>query len=355
MRQPIRFSIRLVAVLAAGLVAGTVAPAAAQDISARNLDIEVGGRLQAQIVHSSVGGPAAQGILRRARITLDATLNEWIDGRLQLDQGGELKDAYARISFNPSFQLSVGKFKRAFDPFELDSSADIVLERDGRIPGLSTCAGVGSICSWSRMSEALGYSDRDVGVRVGGALGDQWTYQATITNGTGVDSDTNDAKTVAGRLTVDVVDDVTLGGNLSIRDYTPFPGAEMEFANAWGVDLEIGDFETPGFHVQTGFMGGDNWELDFGGDVPTFVSAQGILSWYRPVEDAGPVVGVEPLARISWTDPDTDSPDDAGVLITPGLWAHFGDRNKIGATVDVYSQDPIDTEFSLKVFTHLYF
>ncbi|MFP3947672.1 MAG: hypothetical protein ACLFWG_02990, partial [Longimicrobiales bacterium] len=190
MHKRLRFTVQLIVGLVIGLVVGTAAPAAAQDISARNLDIEVGGRLQAQIVHSSVGGPAAQGILRRARITLDASVNEWIDGRLQLDQGGELKDTYARISFNPAFRVSMGKFKRAFDPFGLDSSADIVLERDGRIPGLSTCAGVESICSWSRMSQALGYSDRDVGVRVEGALGDQWTYLATVTNGTGVDSDT---------------------------------------------------------------------------------------------------------------------------------------------------------------------
>lgn len=339
-----------------GLGLGAAAPASAQDISARNLDIEVGGRLQAQVVHSSVaGGPGVQGILRRARITLDASLNEWIDGRLQVDQGGELKDAYARFTFDPAFQVSVGKFKRAFDPFELASSADINVERDGRIPGLDVCEGVGAICSWSRMSEALGYSDRDVGLRVEGALGDRWSYLATVTNGTGVDSDTNDAKTTAGRVMVDIADGVTLGGNASVRDYTPFPGAEMEFANGWGVDLEIGGFETPGFHLQTGFMGGDNWqELDFGDPSP-FISAQGILSWYRTVEDAGPVVGIEPLARLSWTDPDTDSPDDAGVLVTPGLWAHFGDRNKVGATIDVYSQDPLDTEFSLKVFSHLYF
>lgn len=347
--------LRTTLLLVAALAVGGSAPVAAQDISARSLDIELGGRLQTQLVHSSVsGGPGIQGIIRRAWLTLDVGLNEWVDGRLQVDEEGDLKDAYARFTFSPAFRVSAGKFKRAFDLFELQSSSRINLERDGRIPGLSTCAGIGSICSWSRLSEGLGYSDRDVGLRVAGDLGDRWTYLATVTNGTGVDSDVNDAKSTAGRVTLDLDEDITVGGNVSLKDYTDVFGSN-EFASAFGVDLEVGAFETPGVHFQSGFMGGDNWALDFGDGPATFVAAQGIVSWYAPSEDTGPVVGLEPLARVSWTDPDTDSPDDSGLLITPGFWAHFGGRNKVGATVDVYSQDSIDTEFSLKVFSHLYF
>lgn len=341
--------------LIAVLVFGLVTPATAQEISARSLDIQVGGRLQTQLVHSSVsGGPGIEAIIRRAWLTLDLGFDEWVDGRLQVDEQGDLKDAYARFTFSPAFRVSAGKFKRAFDLFELQSSSRIEVERDGRIPGLSTCAGVGGICSWSRLSEALGYSDRDVGLRVAGDLGEGWTYMATITNGTGVDADVNDAKSTAGRLTVDLDENVTLGGNVSVRDYTDLFGSN-EFANAFGLDLEVGDFATPGVHFQSGFMAGDNWQRDFGDGPAPFVSAQGILSWYAETEDAGPVVGVEPLARVSWTDPDTDSEDDSGLLVTPGFWAHFGARNKVGATIDVYDQDPFDTEFSLKVFTHLFF
>lgn len=351
MRQRLVWTLSLLAALSIGFTS----PVAAQEISARSLDIQVGGRLQTQMLHSSVsGGPGVQGIIRRAWLTLDVGLNEWIDGRLQVDEEGDLKDAFARYTFSPAFRLSAGKFKRAFDLFELQSSSRIEVERDGRIPGLGTCAGVGSICSWSRMSEALGYSDRDVGVRVAGDLDGGWTYMATVTNGTGVDSDVNDAKSVAGRVTVDVDENVTLGGNVSVRDYTDLFGSN-EFANAFGLDLEVGDFVTPGVHLQSGFMAGDNWALDLGDGPATFVSAQGILSWYAETEDAGPVVGIEPLARVSWTDPDTDSEDDSGLLVTPGFWAHFGARNKVGATIDVYDQDPFDTEFSLKVFTHLFF
>ncbi len=69
----------------------------------------------------------------------------------------------------------------------------------------------------------------------------------------------------------------------------------------------------------------------------------------------GPFVAVEPLARVSWADPDADADDDAGLLLTPGLLAYVGGRNKIGANVDVYSPQGGETEWSLKVQTFLHF
>ena len=93
-------------------------------------------------------------------------------------------DAYVRLAFHRSARLWVGQFKRAFDLFELDSpSEDLTIESTGRISGISECAGVGSVCSYSRFTERLGYSRRDVGLKLDGALGGGVRYQTTLTNG----------------------------------------------------------------------------------------------------------------------------------------------------------------------------
>lgn len=346
--------------LAAVLTLGTAAAAAAQvEISARGASLRIGGRLQTQFAHSSVGaGPGANFLFRRARITFDATLTDWLSARVQEDFVGGLKDTYVRFAASPGFRLDFGHFKRAFDLFVLQSSADIsVIERDGRIPGFDRCAGVGNVCSLARLTTNLEYADRDIGVRVQGDLGPRVSYQATLTNGPGLGAaDENDAKSPAGRVVVDLTDRITLGANASVHDYVTGAGT-TEFAAAWGADLELGSYETEGPHLQFGVVGGDNWRNPVSpGDPSSFVSAQGVLSYYRPTSGGGRLVAVEPLARISWSDPNTGSPvADGGFLLTPGVMLFFAERNKIGANVDIYSPDGSETEWSLKVQSYFYF
>ncbi|MDH3224046.1 MAG: OprO/OprP family phosphate-selective porin [Gemmatimonadota bacterium] len=331
------------------------------EISARSATVRLGGRLHTQLATSSAeSGKSFDFFNRRARLTVDVVVNDFLDARVQPDFGGggiDLKDAYFRMSFTPAFRLSFGQFKRSFDLFELDSSTDmVVVERTGRISGVGDCTGVGGVCSLSRFTEALAYSDRDAGIKIDGSLDRGISYEVTLTNGTGTrGADENSGKSFAGRLSFEVSEGVVFSGNLSHHDYPQ--GDETGRATAFGADLDIGDFRD-GTHFQFGVIAGENWlaEDPATGDGPTFVTAQAILSHYVPLSGSeGRFEAVEPVARVSWGDPDTDGVSDGGVLFTPGVFLYVLGRNRIGASMDIYSPQTGDTEFGLKIQTFLYY
>lgn len=354
--------IRIRALLAVlTIVSGAVQSAQAQvEISARSADIRFGGRLHSQFATSSAeGGKATDFFTRRARFTLDVSVSDLLDARVQPDFGGgelDLKDAYFRLNLDRGFRISVGQFKRAFDIFELNSSTDIVVvERTGRINGLSACGGPGGVCTLSRFTEKLGYSDRDIGFKADGSLGERVSYLATITNGTGTKgADENSAKTIAGRVSLRLADAVSISANVSRHDFVQADG-DTDTGTAYGADLEIGGFRD-GTHLQIGLIGGANWRLDESadGDAPSFLTGQAILSRYVPL-DSDRLAGIEPVARLSWGDPDRDAADDAGLLLTPGLFLYIRGKNRIGSNLDIYSPGSGSTEFSFKLQTYLYY
>lgn len=348
----------LVMLAAASLLCTVEEPLEAQtEISARAATIRLGGRLHSQYQGSSVDGAINDFFIRRARIIGDLTFNDFITGRVQTDFAkgtATLLDAYVRMNFDESFRLSFGQFKRAFDLFELSSSTDLsVFERTGKIAGYDQCAGVGGVCSLSQFTEELGYSERDMGVKIDGSSG-TFSYQATLTNGVGVVTpDENDGKTVAGRGSVAATDNLTVSGNISIHDYID-PMAETAHAFAWGADVELGTWRD-GLHIQAGVIGGDNWEvLDASDNPESFLTAQVIASYYNPI-DNDRIVGVEPVLRVSIGDPNGSAADDGGTLITPGLMLYFMGKNRVGASIDYYSPQTGDSEFSFRVGTFLYF
>jgi hypothetical protein len=139
-----------------------------------------------------------------------------------------------------------------------------------------------------------------VGVRVDGSVGGA-TYQVSITNGPGATlPEDNDAKSFAGRLVVPMGDNLRLGGNFSVHDYiTEFDG-----------------------------------ELD---------------------SESGKVVGFEPVARVSWGDPNGDKEDDSGTLLSPGFMVYFKQRTRVGTSLDVWTPQTGNTEYSLKVQLYVWF
>lgn len=330
------------------------------EISARGAEIEFGGRLHSQFATSSAtDGKATDFFTRRARLTLDIRVSPLLDARVQPDFGGgalDLKDAYFRLNLDPGLRFSIGQFKRAFDIFELDSSTDIVVvERTGRIDGAGGCAGPGGTCALSRFTEKLGYSDRDIGVRADGSLGSRVSFLATVTNGTGTrGSDENSGKSAAGRMSVQLLDGVLFSANVSRHDFVSEHGGTRG-ATALGADIEVGGFRD-GTHLQMGVIGGANWRLDASpaGEIPRFLTWQAILSRYFPMEGTQ-VVGVEPMARASWGDPDRAAADDAGLLLTPGVFLYVKGKNRIGANLDIYRPGTGPREFSFKLQTYLYF
>jgi hypothetical protein len=324
--------------------------------------VEFGGRVHLQYNTSSAEGvPSSEFLLRRARLWGAARINDWIDGAVQVDfSEGQVSGRYAyiRLSLDPAFAVSFGQMKRSFDLFELTSSSQIlVIERDGGIRGAGSCAGVGGLCSYTRLSEQLEFSAPDVGVLVAGDLaGGRLSYQATLTNGTGANArEENDAKSTSARVEWHAPHAVRLGVNAGIHDFpNPVTGSDA-YASALALDVEVGDFDD-GFHLQAGIFTGENWRnLDDAGEGSRFVAAQGIATYRIPTRGHHRIVGVEPLARLSWGDPDTELASDGGLLMTPGLVLHFEGRNKMAANLDAWRPQSGETAWGLKVQTYLYF
>ena len=328
------------------------------EISSRAASIRVGGRLHSQFAASSAEGEKSTDFfMRRARLILEISVTEYLDGRVQHDFVAGLQDAYFRVGFSPAFRISMGQFHRAFDIFELTSSTKMmVVERDGRVPGSTHCSELGGICSFSRFTEKLSYAGRDVGLRFDGALASgRIKYLATFTNGPGIGRrDENRALSFSGRLTTKVRDGVVLGANAGFHDY-PRDTGESAYGAVFGVDLEVGTF-MDGFHLQAGIAGGDHWKaLDEDGVPGSFVAGQGIVSYYRTVTSLGPFIAIEPVGRVSWGDPNLDEADDQGILVTPGLFLFVAGRNRIGTNLDMYTPTGGPTVWSFKVQSYLYF
>lgn len=356
-----------VSIVIALITAGIPASVRAQfEISSRASSIQLGGRAHAQYAASSVGDAENDFFLRRVRLIADITLNDFVSARVQPDFARgkmALQDVYVRLGFSSTFRLSVGQFKRAFDIFELSSSTDLsIIERDARVEGASGCSGVSGICSYSRLTQKLKYSERDQGIKIDGSSG-RVSYQFTLTNGTGINvSDENDAKSYSGRLSLAASEQITFSAQLGIHDYL-FPlvstrtvrGVDTKTARgvAWGADIEFGTWRN-GAHIQASVIRGDNWKsLDSRHNEATFLATQIVASYYS--EKSGRLTGIEPLLRLSFGDPDTEIMKNAGTVITPGLMFYLQGKSKIGANLDVYSPQRGDTAVSFKVQTYLYF
>lgn len=354
-----------VGVLTLLLLATPVATARGQvEVKAKAVEITLTGRVHTQFNTTSVTDePETEFLIRRARFTADVKVNDFVSGRIQPDYGEgkiSLKDAYVRLTFHPAFRATIGQFKRAFDLFELTSSTEVlVIERTGEVRGIDACTGPGGTCSFSLLTEKLQLSDRDIGVMFDGRdPSGLFRYMVSVTNGTGQNTaDENGSKSYSGRVELTPIRDVTIAGNIAAHDYL-FPitadVAENEFAVAFGGDVELGNFDR-GIHLQAGVVTGDNWLNLIAGNPTTFFATQGILTWKVPLQPNRFASAVEPVARVSWADPDTELTDDEGVLATGGLVVHFVGRNKLAANVDVWSPAVGDTEWSLKVQSYLHF
>lgn len=348
---------RRIALFAFALALSVHAPVAAQlQVTGRGASLTIGGLVQPQYAISSIDVADDDFQIRRTRLRAELAVSDFLSGRVVTEWGGgsgRILDAYATMGFSEGFNLSFGQFKRAFDIFELPSPADLPeIERDGRIEGYGACPSVGSICSYSHLTEQLAYAGRDVGLRVGGSVG-RVEYLASVTNGPGLNTaDENDAKSASGRVTFGVGEDVRVSGQVALHDYVDTDGNATAFA--FGGDVELGTWRD-GLHARGSIVAGDNWmDLDASLDPATFLTFQGIVSWYFPM-DGDRLVGIEPLGRLSYGDPNTDVSDDGGVLVTPGVMFYVAGRNRIGANMDIYSPQTGDMEFSFQLQTTLYY
>jgi hypothetical protein len=360
------------------LTLGATTAEAQVQIKSGATEIKITGRVNVLWDYSSTAQELSNVFLiRRARITMEVKVNDFISGKVQpdfttgfgLENGLRLRDAYIDMIFAPEFRVRMGQFKRPFDMFELTSSTQIlVIERTGIVRDADDCAGVGSICSYSRLTERLGYSDRDVGVEIGGMIAGQWVWSASATNGgifedivTFSDlADTTDVfsegKSFGGRFEYRG-NNLRVGANAAAHDFAnPVQLDQIDYGFGYGADVDWGSY-TSGLHVQAGVTAGDNWRvLDSAGKSAKFWTAQGILTYKVAVANSRIVEAWEPVGRVSYADPDTDANDNEGLLLTPGFVVYFTGRNKMALNVDVYMPGGNrDTEYSVKVMSYLHF
>lgn len=322
---------------------------------------EIGGRVHLRFDHTSEDSvPRTEFVLRRARVWVATRVNDWIDGAVQIDMGeGEVgaRFAFLRLSLSPALRVSFGQFKRAFDLFELTSSSRIlVVERDGAIRGVAPCAGIGGLCTYSRFSEELLLSSYDIGVLLQGEVaGGRLGYLVSLTNGPGENEpEENHAKSASMRLEIRPAAWMTVGVNAAYHDYPNGVTLVDDLARAFALDVDLGDFDG-GPHVRAGAMAGDNWlNLDVNGTPSRFLALQGIASW-RVALGSSRIEAIEPVARVSWGDPNVDLGPDAGFLYTPGLMLHLDGRNKLAANLDVWRPPGGAPAWSLKLQSYLYF
>lgn len=376
MRQAIG---RAVGVTVMALAVLATSAEAQVEIKSEAAEIKITGRLHAMYDYSSAAEELSSVFLiRRARLTMEIKINDWIEGKIQpefstgfgLENGLRLKDAYIDFIFSDPFRIRIGQFKRPFDVFELTSSTVmLVIERTGLVRGVDDCAGVGANCSYSRMTEKLGFADRDVGLEIGGVIAGHWVWSASTTNGAifedlvrlidsaGEDSLVfSDAKSFGGRLEYRR-DNLKVGTNVAAHDYAnEVRDYIVEYGLGYGVDVDWGSYSSPGWHLKAGITAGDNWRvLDSVGNPAGFWTTQGVLAYRLGIADNKYLEGIEVVGRAAYTDPNTDSSDDEGLLLTPGLITYFSGRNRAAINADIYKPGIGDTEISVKVMAYLYF
>ncbi|MFQ5746966.1 MAG: porin [Gemmatimonadota bacterium] len=375
--------------VAALAVLSVAAPARAQvRIKSKAEEITLTGRFQLQARTTSCStfpvdpGSACAGqesgldwFVRRARLTAEVKINDFIDGKIQPDfgevDGVELKDAWGRLTFSPGAKLKIGHFKRPFDGFQMTSSTKILtIERDLDVPGVSGL----TAASYDEFTTKFGLSDRDLGLMLSGETTDgRFEYWIGTFNGGDAKSngDGNTEKQLIGRGQV-ALDagghPLALAAAVALTD-APFTRAtgERDAEYYTNVELwaELGDFKG-GPHVQAGFVLGDNprqnplggpIDLDAGEDFASMYAWQGIGSYRIQLEGDGPVEAIEPLLRVTRAEPNTDLDDDEVWGFTPGVQIFFTGRNKLAFNWDfVTFADPTrDSENSFKAQYQFHF
>lgn len=396
-----RASLRAGAAIAALATIGAGAETArAQDttevlLEGDAVEIELSGRVQTQMATSSCSDfpfdagspcvdqlPAVDLFIRRARLAFDLRISELLDARIQPGFAGldelEMKDAWGRLSFSPAFRLKIGHFKRPFDGFQLVSSTRILtIERDLDVPGVPGL----DAPSLDELTTRFRLSDRDVGVMAHGAPeGSGLAYWLGTFNGRGPtdNEDLNGAKQLVGRLQYTFRPEgflpVTLAGaaastDLPVQGAGDQPGARASGERYANVELwaELGDF-APGPHLQAGLVLGDNplqtpagdpVDPDAATEDREFASATAwqVIGAYRlEVRDTDLLSAVEPVLRVTRSDPNTDVEDDEVRGVTPGVQLFFGGRNKVAVNWDLVSfADPATdgvSSFKVQFQTH---
>jgi putative intracellular protease/amidase len=350
--------------------------AAATAGAAQAPTIQVQGRIQVQYRMSSGDSSGnynptqmSNGFeVRRLRIQTNVRFGDNINLVIQpsFEMGAlRMRDAFLRVGLTPRIGVAIGQEKSPFQRYELTSSNNLLsIERGVRILRLAGREGLNDVLA------ANGYASHDLGAFVDFAGPDnKVTFKAGVQNGSRESSpDVNNAKSYFARATATAITNsdnqpvLQLGASFAARDRAicaVCTGTITYFADssktttAFGVDAEWGGFR-PGFHVIADFATGDNApianrinsgrntaNLRTSADTAlrTFMGFS-LVGAYR-INTTGPDTRLikifEPAVRVDYLDPDTDTGNNEGILITPVLNIYFANTVVLRAGLDFYS------------------
>lgn len=342
-----RHSGGVAAAVGLGLALGLAPHLAAQEIRARGgSSVTIGGRVQAQYEASSVEGTPSSFFVRRAWVTMDGRLNDLVTGRAQYDvNGATVLEAYLELTPSEALQIQLGQFKKGISYFWLVSNAWLpIIERDARITGVDDCPGVGGVCSYGRLTGALGLDNYEPGILAQGRLGERFGYRFTLTNGEGIGGrDVNRGKSASTQLSLFPGGSSRVSAYLALDETLDSRGETMGVP-AYGAEVEFGTW-MGGPHLIASILQGRNWKLS---DDAKFSAFQLMAFWYLSVAPESGIAGIEPMLRLSLVDPGVEGPDNVAGVVTPGVMVYFVGRNGISTNVDLYTSGE-RTEWSLKV------
>ncbi|MFW6089546.1 MAG: porin [Gemmatimonadota bacterium] len=356
-------------------------------IDSRAMQLEVSGRLQFQLQSSScgegtpdvtsscnAGAPELDMFLRRARLAVEATIDERLTLKLEPDFSDvdeiALKDAWGRYAFSTGLAVKAGHFNRPFDGFFLTSSSRLPFERAVVVPGVSGSA----LSSYSGLTKTAGLSDRDIGLTIEGTHGDgRLAWWLGVFNGDSESGaqDTNTPKQFIGRARVSLEAggmplDVT--GAVAHSD-APYVGTtgdpEAEHYTNFELWAGLGAWGRDGLLVHAGVVAGDNphfnalgqpIDLAAGDEFGDLVTWQAVAAYRISVPGTEAIEALSPLLRISHGDP-TDAADDEVLAFTPGLALYFHGRNRLAMTWDLasFAADDVDAQNSFTAQMQFHF
>lgn len=318
-------------------------------------------------VDSSLG---VDGELRRIRIALIGTATETVTAAIQADfdsDRAQIRDAWVEWKATPALALRAGQFKVPVNGIELESAKRLlVIERESRIRGVS-----GSRTSTSGFLRSIGTSGRNRGLMLSAGLGERVTLQGGAWLGSGESGDDNDGKEYAARLTLDLIEGEDRrpltaavaavangffggpGDTLATVADTTVVVRDTRYAKAFEGWLEYGRYRAPGPHAAVSVIGGDDParpRLEGQGiDFPGFL---GVQAWGEYVVSTGRrfLSEVGAVVRVDRFDPDTDTEDDASVLLTPGVNLYFGEKVKLQVNQDwlLAENDDVESESAFR-------
>ncbi len=288
-------------------------PALAPETAPSPLDalhLEFTGLLQTryQIVErDELGVNEPSFLVRRARAQVELEpmrhLTLTLEGELASRE--PLRDAFVRYRFDKAFEVTAGHFKRPFGATELDSGWEVVASERG-------------IASDRLHAENL--AGRDVGAMIGGrwkrALGLRWAIGAF--DGEGGEP----VEDVAARLSVSP-GPATVGGAATYSRGRKLGTAyDAGLREAWAFEGDV-TLELAPLFARVEVFAGENRERTHEDHFGRFFGVLGVAA----VRIALPgCVALEPGVKVERFDSSVSYGDDAVLMVSPLLRAHFGEH-----------------------------